>query len=409
MYADYALVRRARRERRLARALRERRWRCASARSSSPARSRSSNLYAVRQSVVSLVLPRRIAQHRDRRGGAGPLSAARDASRSRSSIGVAARAAGDDWSTRAARAHRTAVRRDRSVLRRRSRLLRLLAAASRRRCYYWAMLCCSSSIGVVIAPLRADAEPALGRAARCYVSAYVRRHFTMLGGVLLLVLAWSYRLGMYRLLAEGSGPGGAFTSVDHRVTVPATLVLALRHALRRASSCCWAGWSGQMRLAFFAVSAVLLLSLVARTVAPLVARRSVDPDATRRRSVRISATRLSYTRRALRRRDRMRAEIARRRLPHRRRSCAAAIARVGRGDARRVRRARAPRRRRRHRRRLAGVAVGPRRAARGARRGRRERRPRVLGHRPLRRRRPPTSADGPSAIAGRRSLRRRDA
>ena len=45
-----------------------------------------------------------------------------------------------------------------------------------------------------------------------YVSAYVRRHFTMLGGMLLLGLAWGYRLDMYRLLAEGSGPDGAFTS-----------------------------------------------------------------------------------------------------------------------------------------------------------------------------------------------------
>ena len=37
-----------------------------------------------------------------------------------------------------------------------------------------------------------------------YVSAYVRRHFTMLGAVLLLLVAWSYRLGMYHLLSFGS-------------------------------------------------------------------------------------------------------------------------------------------------------------------------------------------------------------
>jgi uncharacterized membrane protein (UPF0182 family) len=109
---------------------------------------------------------------------------------------------------------------------------------------------------------------------------------------------------MYRLLAEGSGPGGAFTSVDHRVTVPATLVLALV-TLCAAVIVLWAGWSGQMRLAFFSVSAVLLLSLVARTVAPLVARRSVDPDVQERP---YQGTRLSYTRRGYGLVERMRAE-----------------------------------------------------------------------------------------------------
>jgi uncharacterized protein len=132
---------------------------------------------------------------------------------------------------------------------------------------------------------------------RLYVSAYVRRHFTMLGGVLLFVLAWSYRLGMYRLVAGGGGTGGVFTSVDHRVLVPAMLLLAVV-TLCAALVVLWAGWSGQMRLAFLAVTVVLGGSVVARTVAPLLARRSIDPaDAIARERLYV-ATRLSYTRRA---------------------------------------------------------------------------------------------------------------
>jgi uncharacterized protein len=115
-----------------------------------------------------------------------------------------------------------------------------------------------------------------------YVSTYVRRHFTMLGGVLLLILAWSYRLAMFRLLASGGGSGGVFTAVDHRVLVPATLLLSVL-TLCAALVVAWAGWSGQPRLAFLSVSVVLVLSVVADAIAqerPYL------------------ATRLGYTRRA---------------------------------------------------------------------------------------------------------------
>jgi uncharacterized protein len=132
---------------------------------------------------------------------------------------------------------------------------------------------------------------------RLYVSAYVRRHFTMLGGVLLFILAWSYRLAMYRLVGSGGGAGGVFTSIDHRVLVPAMLLLAVV-TLCAALVVLWAGWSGQMRLAFLAVTAVLALSVIGRTVAPLLARRSIDPAEALDRERPYVETRLSYTRRA---------------------------------------------------------------------------------------------------------------
>lgn len=132
---------------------------------------------------------------------------------------------------------------------------------------------------------------------RLQVSSYVRRHLIVLGGVLLLVLAWSYRLEMYQLVARGGGTGGVFTSVDHRVVVPSTLLLAVV-TLGAALVVAWAGWSGQMRLAFLAVSTVILLSVIARSIAPLMARRSIDPDGADARERPYVDTRLSYTRRA---------------------------------------------------------------------------------------------------------------
>ena len=59
-----------------------------------------------------------------------------------------------------------------------------------------------------------------------YVSHYVRRHLTALGAVLLLLLAWSYRLDIYESLLFGSGPGGAFSYSDHRTVIPVSIWLA---------------------------------------------------------------------------------------------------------------------------------------------------------------------------------------
>jgi uncharacterized protein len=261
------------------------------------------NLYAVRQSVVSLVLPRRIANIEI--GEEVPSRYLLLATLALAALlGSALTVSGDLWwIALRARIGQPFGETDPYFGADLGFFVYWLPFETE--IYYWAMLMLLVVIGVVILLYALTPSLRWSRGA-LYVSAYVRRHFTMLGGILLLALAWSYRLGMYQLLTEGSGPGGAFSSVDHRVTVPATLVLALV-TLCAAVIVLWAGWTGQMRLAFFAVSAVLLLSLVARTVAPLVARRSVDPVAAERQERPYQATRLGYTRRAYGV-DRMRAD-----------------------------------------------------------------------------------------------------
>ena len=171
--------------------------------------------------------------------------------------------------------------------------------------HVWSIIVLVSVTGLVIA-LYALTPSLRWDRGTLYVSAYVRRHFTMLGAVLLVVLAWNYRLGMYRLLAVGGGVAGVFTSVDHRL-VPAMLLLAVV-TLCAAIVVAWAGWTGQMRLAFGAVSAVLVLSLASRTLAPLVMRRSIDAAAQATQEYPYIATRLNFTRRAYGV-DRMHAEL----------------------------------------------------------------------------------------------------
>jgi uncharacterized membrane protein (UPF0182 family) len=129
-----------------------------------------------------------------------------------------------------------------------------------------------------------------------FVSAYVRRHFTMLGAVLLLILAWSYRLGMYRALAFGGGTEGVFTSIDHRLVTPLLLLAVV--TVGAALIVAWGGWTGQMRLAFGAVTTVMVLALVTRTLVPLVMRRAVDPAMRERVESPYVGTRMTFTRRA---------------------------------------------------------------------------------------------------------------
>jgi uncharacterized protein len=261
------------------------------------------NFYAVRQSVVSLVLPRRIANIEI--GEEVPSRYLLLATVVLSMLlGAALTLPGDSWPT-ALLARTGSPFRESDPYFGADLGFFVYWLPFETLLFYWAMIVLLVVIILVIV-LYALTPSLRWTRGTLYVSAYVRRHFTMLGGILLLALAWSYRLGMYRLLAEGGSGSGAFNAVDHRVTVPATLVLALV-TLCAALIVLWAGWSGQMRLAFFAVSAVLLLSLVARTVAPLIARRSVDPvEAARQESPYVS-TRLTYTRRAYAV-DRMRAD-----------------------------------------------------------------------------------------------------
>ena len=54
----------------------------------------------------------------------------------------------------------------------------------------------------------------------------------VLVGVLLLLLAWSFRLDMYSLLIDGSGPDDAFSYVDHHVGMTGDLLLVARDARR---------------------------------------------------------------------------------------------------------------------------------------------------------------------------------
>ncbi len=130
-----------------------------------------------------------------------------------------------------------------------------------------------------------------------HMSGYVRRHLTVLAGLLLLLAAWSFRLDMYSLVTSGSGPDGLFGFVDDKVGVTGDLVLALA-TLGAALVVIWGGFVGQFRLAGVAVLTIVVLGLIVHEVAPFAVDH-VGTEAYRRaRDDDYVATRAAFTKRA---------------------------------------------------------------------------------------------------------------
>ena len=107
---------------------------------------------------------------------------------------------------------------------------------------------------------------------RISASTHVRRHLTVLGSLVLLLLAWSYRLDGFDLLQYGSGPDGLFVRTDHRVTLRIDFVLSVGSAVA-ALAILRAGWAGQLRTAFLTLTLVLVAAVGLRHVVPAVLSR----------------------------------------------------------------------------------------------------------------------------------------
>ncbi len=129
------------------------------------------------------------------------------------------------------------------------------------------------------------------------LSAHVRRHLSLLGALFLVVMAWSYRLDGYHLLVAGTGPGGAFSYLDHQWLIPAYLSLSVI-TLAAAVLVLVSGWTGQIRTIFFTISALLVLSVTLDLVLPSVARRLASGTSAAAHQQPYASTRGTFTRRA---------------------------------------------------------------------------------------------------------------
>jgi hypothetical protein len=136
-----------------------------------------------------------------------------------------------------------------------------------------------------------------------YVSAWVRRHLSVLAGTIVLLVGWGWRLDRYARLTDGSGIWGtsalemAFAVFDHRVML-LYLSIASFATIPVAAVLVWAGWNGNLRLAFTLVTALILGGPVASALLPIVARDRLGAVTAQAEERPYRATRMLYTRRA---------------------------------------------------------------------------------------------------------------
>ncbi len=252
------------------------------------------NLYAVRQSVVSLVLPRRVGNIEigEEVSGGRMLAAAAVISLL---LGALLTLPGVSWVSLLRVRHGTSFGESDPYFENDfSFWVNWLPLEQSM--FVWALITVLATAAVVIF-LYALTPSLRWERGSLFVSNYVRRHLTILGALLLVVLAWNYRLDGFGLLLSGSGADGAFSYIDHRARLNANIWLSLI-TLVAALVIAWFGWSGQLRLALITVAGLLLLSVGLRTVMPAGIRRLAVVHDSEARERPYMAIRAGFTRRA---------------------------------------------------------------------------------------------------------------
>jgi hypothetical protein len=138
--------------------------------------------------------------------------------------------------------------------------------------FVWCLIVVAASMLLVFLLYLLTPSLSWKRGGRVVATRYVRRHAAVLAASAMLLLAWSFRIENFQSLLEGSGVNGMFTDSDYAMLDARTL-LALMSALA-AFFLLWAMWTDQLRLALFCVTAVLLSAVGISTLAPYIMRRA---------------------------------------------------------------------------------------------------------------------------------------
>ncbi len=252
------------------------------------------NLYAVRSSIVSLVLPRRLGNIEI--GEAVPgrrltylvfLLAA--------IVAVLLCLEQDDW-TIFALARIGLPFREFDPYNERDLGFYVYHLPFERSLFSWA-LGALVTVSVIVIFLYAITPSLRWAQGKLYISAYVRRHFAVLGALALVLAAWNYRLESLSILASGSGALHLFNAFDSRITLPLLTGLSFG-ALVAAPLVLWSGWHGYRRITTGIVVALLIAGPVARSVLPPLARWSTTDKERQDRDAPYRRTRILFTRRA---------------------------------------------------------------------------------------------------------------
>jgi uncharacterized protein len=132
---------------------------------------------------------------------------------------------------------------------------------------------------------------------RFRLTTHVRRHLAALTPLFFAVVAWNYRLEAYAVLSHGAGPAGMFTYADHHYVIPAERILAIV-LLAAGVVTGFALWRDQIKTALIGVTASLLVLAGYHFSVRLIDGGSVGPASAAREQgyviVRRQATRAAY-------------------------------------------------------------------------------------------------------------------
>lgn len=136
-----------------------------------------------------------------------------------------------------------------------------------------------------------------------YVSTWVRRHLSVLGGLAIACIGWGWRLDRFERLSPGSGvwldatTEAVFTSFDHRIALPYRAFVAFA-TLPVAAVLVYTGWRGHLRSAVAMLGLLIALGPVASALLPAVAKRPLSSAEGRQQQRPYRNTSALYTRRA---------------------------------------------------------------------------------------------------------------
>lgn len=159
--------------------------------------------------------------------------------------------------------------------------------------YVWAMVLFAIVAGVVVTLY--SLTPSLSwSGGTVRVTTHARRHLSVLGAILVLFIAWGFRLDAYDSLI---GNGNVFGYFQHKWVIPADLTLSIV-AIGAAVVLLIAGWMGQTALALISVSTVLGCALASKAILPAIGHYIATRASNAAREAPYRVARQAFTRRA---------------------------------------------------------------------------------------------------------------
>jgi uncharacterized membrane protein (UPF0182 family) len=162
--------------------------------------------------------------------------------------------------------------------------------------YQWSLILFTVTAIVVVA-LYALTPSLSWDSSGLHVTPYVRRHVSVLGAILLLLVAWGFRLDAFRELVNGSGVDGVLTRTDHVWLIPSYLGLSLL-SIGAAVVLLVAGWMGQIATAFASITVVIVGAIASQLLGPWISGRIALNPANARTEQPYTETRSAFTARA---------------------------------------------------------------------------------------------------------------